>query len=344
MFNSQEYGEFLLNNLTPWAKYASGKREIVTRCKYCSDSNNMKHGHMYISIPRDDEPSMFNCVKCHTSGIVTTDRLMEWGIQDTNFLSGVSGYNKRIKKILKNYRFYDSEKIYQLKNTNISQDKLSQYKLNYINNRIGSNLTFNDLTRLKIILNLKDLLKENCINKLTRQPMIVDQLDTNFVGFISFDSAFVNLRNVNVTKVYNTIDKRYVNYNIFDKIDNTCRFYTIPCNINLLKPIELHLAEGSFDILSIYLNLRKNERENNIFTSIGGSGYKGIISFFLIKNMIPLSAIHIYADKDINRYKIQDVINHFRVFGIPIYIQRNNYPGEKDFGVPIERINEIIER
>ena len=39
-----------------------------------------------------------------------------------------------------------------------------------------------------------------------------------------------------------------------------------------------------------------------------------------------------------------DIANYIKPFGYQLYIHRNNYEGEKDFGVPLNRINEIIER
>ena len=35
---------------------------------------------------------------------------------------------------------------------------------------------------------------------------------------------------------------------------------------------------------------------------------------------------------------------YLQIFGYSMYIHRNTFPGEKDFGVPLNRINEVIER
>ena len=96
-------------------------------------------------------------------------------------------------------------------------------------------------------------------------------------------NSFVNLRRVVPEgTIYKSIDKRYVNYNIFGKYDNVERFYTIPTIIDLNNPhpIKLHIAEGPFDILSIYLNLRK--QEPGIYTCIAGSNYIGILRHFIL--------------------------------------------------------------
>ena len=131
-------------------------------------------------------------------------------------------------------------------------------------------------------MNLKDLLRENHINNLTRDINIVDQLDINFLGFISIDNAFLNMRRLcNPGCVYSSIDKRYINYKIYDKFNTSQRFYTIPTTIDLATPnrIKIHIAEGPFDILSIYTNIRKGEP--GIYTSVAGSNYIGVILYLL---------------------------------------------------------------
>lgn len=340
--DSQKYIDYILNTIKPFAKMVSGGREINCRCFYCSDSVDMRKGHFYISVPKNDEPSYFYCQKCKSKGIVTEQKLIEWDLYDPSVAMYISLYNKQIMKLAKNRKFKDSE-IYHLNNTVIHQDNLSEYKIAYINKRIGSSLTYEDCLKQKIVLNLTDIFKCNYGLSYTRHPNIIEQLDSNFIGFLSFDNSFLNMRNLEIGELYHTINKRYVNYNIFDKYDNTHRFYTIPTDIDLLKPIKLHIAEGSFDILSIYHNLRL-DHENNIFTSIGGSGYMGIIRFFISTLKLVNLEIHIYPDNDISRDQMVHIARSLYPFGMDIYIHRNNYPGEKDFGVPLNKINESIEK
>ena len=153
------------------------------------------------------------------------------------------------------------------------------------------------------------------------------------------------MRNLDIVKnIYKGIDMRYVNYNIFGKYDNTKRFYTIPTQIDLLdpRPLQLHIAEGPFDILSIYTNLRDHDR--SIFSSIGGSGYAGLLRIFICELKCPNMEIHIYPDNDVSRDYILDIIDILRPFKYTFYIHRNLYPGEKDFGVSASKIQEAIER
>lgn len=342
---SFEYSLYLQTHIYPWCKPASGGRVVNCRCFYCQDSSNINHGHFYISMPTNDSPSLYYCQKCKAKGLVTPNKLLEWGLFDTDISNFISAHNKKIFKNPLNIKYKDIG-IYNLVN-NVADNQLSATKLDYINNRLGTSLTLQDCANLKINLNIGDLITTNHL-KLTRDERIVHQLNDGFVGFISFDNAFINMRNIGIVKnLYKSIDERYVNYNIFGKYDNTCRFYTIPSTINLYTKdkIKLHIAEGGFDILSIYLNVRKTFGSNtDVYTSVGGSGYKGILRFFINLFKVPNLEIHLYPDNDQSRYVITDIVKYIQIFRYPIYIHRNIFPNEKDFGVPVQKIKETIER
>lgn len=337
---SYQYSQFLLRSI-PTARQASGGREILCRCFYCPDSNNPSHAHFYISIPESKEEfSQYYCQKCGARGYVTHTKLLEWNIWDDDIALKLIDHNKSQKRQVKN--MYDR---YVLKNTMTRDEDISDIKLKYINDRIGTNYTFDDLHRLKIILNLKDLLIENNITSITRSRNIIDQLDYNFLGFISIDNAFINMRRIcDKGLVYKSIDKRYINYDIFNKFDNSQRFYTIPTDVDLSSPnpIQIHIAEGPFDILSIYENVR--HRSPGIYTSVGGSNYYGIINYFIGVMKLPWVEIHIYPDNDnvgSNR-KMKWIYEKLKKINTEVFIHRNMCEGEKDFGVVPDRIKEGI--
>lgn len=345
--NADAYREFLLNNIKPFAHSVSGGKEIQCRCFYCSDSKDPTHAHFYISVPQsEDELSFYHCKKsnCGASGIVTTQKLIEWGIYDADMAIDLVAHNKIAMKYAGNSKFRDTF-VYRLNNTQITDDKLSRFKLKYINDRLGINLTFNDCIENKIVLNLGDLLKENHITEFTRHPNIVDQLDANFIGFISFDNAFINMRNLEIKEVYKTINKRYINYSLFNKFDNSSKYYILPTRLELAdpNPIKLHVAEGPFDILSIKFNLRR-ETYNNIYACITGAGYKNLVQFVITKLCIVNLELHIYPDNDVTRDSMLSLAYDIAPFVTSMYIHRNTFAGEKDFGVPLDRINETIER
>lgn len=331
----------------PSAKLCSGGKELVLRCRYCEDSKNPNHAHMYINLGYNDTPLFFNCFKCHTSGIVTHDKLLSWGLNvDINSMSKLITYNKSVLSLDKNRKYKNNDMVYRLNNYYISNNKLSEVKLKYINKRLGLDLTYNDLLENKIVLNLSDLLNSNNIYKYTRHENIMKELDEYFIGFISYDNAFINMRNLVSDSNKTYINKRYVNYSIFEKFDNTMKFYILPNSINLFNPnrIKIHIAEGPFDVLSIYYNLRKT-KEHNIYAAITGSGYVNMCKHFINTMKLINVEFHLYPDADVNKNRLFNSLQIFKdVFDIPIYIHTNIYNGEKDFGVPLSRIKEEIRK
>ena len=275
---------------------------------------------------------------------MTYKKLIEWDIYDDNVAVELINHNKNCDS--NSMRKYMDRTHYVMRCISTTENDISAIKMKYINDRLGTNLNYKDFRDLKIILNLKDLLRDNNITDFTRHRNIVDQLDINFLGFLSIDNAFLNMRRLcDEGLVYESIDNRYINYKIFDKFDTSERFYTIPTAIDVLNPnrIKVHIAEGPFDILSIYKNVRK--QEPGIYTCIGGSNYKGIAMYFLENYKLPLAELHFYPDNDKygSTQKITNIAKYFFPMNVPVYLHRNIYPGEKDFGVHPTKINEAIQ-
>ena len=339
----KNYKEFLLSNIST-ARPASGGKFIACRCFYCPDGKSRDTRHFYISIPdKNDEPSWYYCHKCHSSGIVSHRTLLEWGIYDPDIATELSSHNAKCSRYKKNSKYYDQTKL-NISNNIIDSD-ITRSKVNYINNRLGTNFSLSELQDLKICLNIRDILDTNNITQYTRDPRVVEQLNQNFLGFLSIDNVFLNMRRLcDSGLLHESVDKRYVNYKIYDKFDTSNRFYTIPTTIDLLypEPLKIHIAEGPFDILSIYTNLRNRER--GIYTSIAGSNYLGITFYFLNVFKLPYVELHYYPDNDADGSNevMSRVTNVFKPLGFPIYIHRNLINGEKDFGVSLDRIREGI--
>ena len=348
-FFEEEYKPFLLNNIRPWAKEASGGTEIQCRCFYCADSSNARSGHFYISIPQDDEAvSQFHCKKCGAHGLVTNTKLYEWGLFDTDISIKLHQTTNKIlnsadRKMV--YKFGNSVK-YNIKNTTFSDDKVTQFKLNYIRERIGVNLSYQDCINDKIVFNLNDILRENQITKITRHQSIISHLDTSFMGFLAYDNSRLNMRNVGIGKnIPSSIDKRYVNYNLFGSLDNTTAFYVPPTTIDLTNPtpIKFCMSEGPVDILSIKHNLVKQPHQA-IYVAVQGNQYKGALRHFISNMMLINMEIHLYIDNDTaGQHILNDLTSFIYPFNMPVYVHRNA-SGEKDFGVPLSKIKDSIER
>lgn len=333
-----------IKSMIPGAHSASGGSEIVCRCRYCEDSRDPNHGHMYIKVPQQhDDPILFHCFKCQTSGVLDSRTLMEWGIYDPEIAIATDKINKAAAKSNK-FTGYNRE-WYPFAN-HVYDTELAQRKVQYINNRIGTNLTVFDCMSLKIILNLYDALNFNGIQSYTRHPNIIQQLNDNFLGFLSLDNNFVNMRRLcDEGVVYDTIDKRYINYNIHDKKDNTEKMYIVPTQLDLTNPrrIDIHIAEGPFDILSIKYNL-KHDNPNAIFAAITGSGYRGLVMHLITTFKLFYFNLHVYPDNDKygSNSMIEGLLELIRPYGASLYEHRNVSPGEKDFGVHPSRIIEKV--
>ena len=331
------------------ARLTSGGRNVTIRCQYCGDSKkSMKSAHLGILLPTEKTPALFHCVRCGASGILDTQKLLEYGIDDPQLLIEMTTHTKKVMSLAEN-KMYRDRKVYYINNNFISMNENTEQKLNYLRQRIGYNLTYQDCIDNKIVLNLGDLLESNHITSYTRHENVVRELDSYFLGFISVDNAFINMRNLNEGNVLKCIDNRYINYNIFGKFDNTERYYVLPTYIDICNPnrIKIHIAEGPLDILSIYFNLRKTKNQN-VYGSILGSSYLSLIKHFIITMGFINCEIHIYKDNDIEyvHYSnyLEDIADLLMVYQIPVYVHQNVSKGEKDFGVPPERIKEVITR
>lgn len=328
----------------PTAKVASGGREVVVRCQACGDSKNKNHAHLYISVPQSpDEVSVYHCKKCSNHGIVDDMFLRHYGCNDSRVLVDVTKHNNELKKN-PSYSILRSMSIYPLKNNFISDQPWNSAKLNYINSRIGSNFTFEELQKLKIFLNLYDILNSNRLVG-TRHKMVTDALNEHFIGFISYDNSYCVMRKVDDIELYKTVNKRYINYNIINKFDSTKDFYVIPTSLDTLnpKPVRIHIAEGVFDILSIYYNLNHCDSFQNIYISASGKSYAQALKFILSETGIINYTVELYPDNDVSDFELNNLITRsIKMLACDIVIHRNRYQNEKDYGVPPSRIIDTI--
>lgn len=333
---------YLLNTL-PYATEASGGKFILAKCVFCNDGKNIDSRHMYISVDENEDLPWCYCHICHGTAKLNSDILRtHFGVYDTALLTTNAKYFTKVYNSTRyKSKMLSLNKSYQLKITNSTRDGLAEKKLAYINKRLGSNLSFNDLSNFRIILNISDLLMDNNITEYTRAPGILKELDISFIGFLSTDNAFLNMRNLNQKKYAGNkyLDKRYINYNIFDKDDNTKRFYTVPTQLSAYEKATIHIAEGAFDIISIYLNIYNGMPDrNSAFIGVNGSGFMNVVKHLINGMGLCYLELHIYKDNDMKPHILNHICNCLTPYGIEIYLHENLYEGEKDFGVPKERI------
>lgn len=311
-------------------------KQHYTRCPYCGDSRNLSHAHMSVFIDLfSDTPMMFRCLKCDVKGLVTDSVLIELDLPiDTSIIKELKSYNRKAMKLgkLVNLEF---EKF----NVPLYQENYkNQMKLDYLNTRLGTDINFTEARDKKMILNLFDFMTMNEIENiqgLTYNMMKV--LDKDYVGFLSTNNNCIVFRDITGNQKY-----RYFKVILNQKNVNPDTFYGIPGSVALMytHDINVHMAEGIFDILSIQKNL-PNTCEHNLYYATCGFGGVTLLQYLLHHGINTGVNLHIYSDKDKSDWNHKKYL--FNKSGISywlehIYIHRNQYDNEKDYGVPLSRI------
>ena len=167
-------------------------------------------------------------------------------------------------------------------------------------------------------------------------------LNEYFLGFLTNNNSTIILRNLvkDRDKLPEIVHDRYIKYSIINNNKFT-GYYIIPTQCDIYKQINIHIAEGPFDILSIFCNLRNMNTIQNIYASIGGNSYLSLIKYFLIECGIINPIFHIYIDNDIPRSFIDKISNSLKPLGIRVFIHFNSFKNEKDFGVDKNHITEV---
>lgn len=340
----QEQLKDMLFSLFPEAKLNGAKTEVMINCPFCNKEGRLDtNRHMYISLGYNDKPPQYNCFKnSKHHGLLTKNVLNE--ITNYSPLINDDLMNNIQENIKTNYIQYintiNNIQYYPFKPIIPTNNFYIEEKINYINNRLGLNLSLNELVYNKVIFSLKEFLIQNNIQTITRSQNTIELLDRYFIGFLNNNNSVITFRNIckDNNSLPTQLQRRYIYYTILEKIQNG--YYIIPSICDTYKHIVLNISEGIFDILSIFYNLKQSNRENNIYVAIGGNAYLKTIQYFLeVIGLIDLE-IHIYIDNDIDKRILNKIKKILTPLQIHVFIHINMMEGEKDFGVPIKKIKE----
>lgn len=315
--------------------HSVNNKQHYTRCPYCGDSQNLSHAHLSIKIDVESDSAMvYRCLKCGVTGMVTINTLEELGLYvDNDMRKELKSYNRKAM-VMGNLVNLEFERYV----APVSNDVLSKYKLKYINDRLGINLTPEEAKEEKIVLSINDFMKENHLTKIDGlNSWMLQNLENNYVGFLSCNNNVIIFRDTTGKQKY-----RYYKIIINPKNVNQDTFFATPNRISLMytNNIHVHIAEGTFDILSVKHNLIK-KTDNNYFYAMCGYGSISILKYLIHHGINTGITLHIYSDNDktdwnqkkylFNKTYITEWIDH-------IYIHRNGYQTEKDYGVSLANI------
>lgn len=324
------------------AYFNTSGSELTTRCPYCGDSrNNPNHGHMYISAVA---PFSFFCQRCETKGFMHRETLRDFEVDNIELIQVIDRAAKHsIRNTTKTDRSISSlitnEKKILLPDYDEDSSRFKN-KLKYLEGRFGVELSKRDLYNLKFVADINDVIELNRMTNLERfyqssnyHQQLRSFLSRKSVGFQSMDTNFITFRHTVIPKN----GRRYYTESMTRPVDIGNRLYTIRNKIDLLTPeLNLIVAEGAFDIGSVYLNLYDRLRSpDTMFCGVAGKAYK--MAFLLIRRMGFLKInLDLYSDGEIPKEYYKYTLNHDHFSSIRIHY--NVYPGEKDFGVSKDKI------
>jgi len=211
--------------------------------------------------------------------------------------------------------------------------------------RLGVELDVKELEDMRVIMNYSRFIKTNkCQNLINhydnpKYPYRVDLLNhiNKFsVGFLSSDSNFVTFRHA---KPYTNgkVERRYFTENLNMPIEIGERTYFIKNDIDILTPtLDVIMTEGIIDLQGVYHNFYDGVQTSNMaFLAVCGKSYN--LPLFNLRRLGFLRMnLHIYSDSDVHLNYYKKVLDH-RFFD-KILVSYNEMEGEKDFGVPLNRI------
>lgn len=325
----------LLKSLSVYESNSTGTQHVV-RCPYCGDSTDLTHGHFSIHIDVDsDEPILYRCFKCPASGLLSVNTLNDLGLYPSYESSqAIKSMNRKLKK--KNKFITNNNKNFYVPKP--SDSILNNQKLDYINNRLATKISFDESSEMKIILDIFEFIKNNEIKTIPNvSSKYLGFINRNYVGFLSTNNNCITFRRINENKEL----RRYIKILIDPLNINTNSFYSIPNNINLLytNDINIHVTEGVFDIFGVYYNLTDKNKENNYYYASCGFSYLTIIKYLIYNGINTGLNLHIYSDNDKTDLNHIEYLKKFAIYTWldSIYIHRNKFKKEKDYGVPAER-------
>lgn len=240
--------------------------EIIVHCPFCDDALRAKasnHGHCYLAITN----AIFNCFRCNSSGTLISF-LIQTGFTDREVLDYISQFIKI--NFTKDYYKFKSHKDLAAPN------KIKQHVLE-------SNLKFKKNNKEQYILYNK-YLKYRLGDVDFSEFLLVPNIYQNYLTI-----KFFNIIGENISLRYlNNTNKRYLNNN------NTSGLYYFQ-NIN--DYYNITICEGPFDILNLYLY--NDIFRNNLFISIRGKNYIGIIERLILEYLLIYNCtINIIFDND----------------------------------------------
>jgi hypothetical protein len=322
------------------AHYNLDRTKIYARCPYCQDSRtNKSETNFNIRIPDDEDPRwLYICFRssCGEKGVIDQNfmRMLSSDNYEANvYLNKVNRKGRKLKSFREKGRRL-------IENFPSPSDKLSLAKLKYINGRLGTSLKLNDLVKLKIHTHFETLYRYNDLKFPEKKASYYKKLSNHGIAFISAYNDYLIVRNA--TK--NDKIKRYTVVDLFESEVSDAekfKFYVIPTKVDVMttEPIVINMAEGTFDILSVYFNIDVDkEYKNRIYASVSGSTYEKALTHLIRQYGLVDIIVNIFSDDNIEISVYQKICQRIQRYTNSIEMKVYYNDIADDFGVPKDQI------
>lgn len=288
------------------------------RCPICGDSKkDPNDSHCYIKCSYDPtEPILYNCFLCNSNG-----RVGKW------FLEKMGAPKKVIESVM-NQR---CNRIPSISSTNVEiltgDPIMDSPQVKYIENRIGKGFTCEDYDKFKIVWDMNNI-REHITD---RKVLNTLPSNHNSISFISDDKSVMMTR----TFLSSENDHQWRKIRIIP--GDHYSYYIIKATMDIFTSdkIYVNIAEGIFDIISVYRNF--NDGPNSVFIAALGSDYISTLNYAISKGFIGSNIIvKVYMDNGINESQLVSNLKKYKWMFDSIYLYKNIIG--KDVGEKIEKI------
>lgn len=305
--NNYEFKRDLIQDILENVKPSYYKnKELNVRCVFCGDSiKNASSAHLSIRIdPNDDQPLVFRCLRCESTGIFNGNTLTMIGMYSGTDSTNLERYNRLA---CKKHGLFVTKKGLNLKLPELEINDNVLLKHKYIEDRLGTKIDIEELHQNKVVYDFLGLLKRNHLKKVYGSPDHIKALQHDHVGFLSAKNDFINFRDISGNH------KRYYIYKILRSLDSTGKFYIIP-NIS-------NTPSAKFIVL---------------IPSSNGSGYLNVIKYILEQGLLCDVNINIFSDADRAPDYYKNMVKTLMPFVNDIRLFYNELG--KDYGVPVNQV------
>ena len=284
-----------------------GVDQYKMKCPFCGDNDRPNHGHLYLKCGNDPtEPILYHCFLCNKSGRVNNAFLSKLNIQlDVD----IHSYYNKLPNIKKDINILTGEV------------SLASPQYKYLSDRLDTDFSVEELEAFRIVWDMDRLIPY------ITNPSIKNTLPSNLssISFLSSTSSLL------LTRTFSDDGSRWKKTTLFP---SDASFYIIKQTIDLFQPnLVVNIAEGVFDVISIY----KHYSKNSINIATLGSDYCKALEYALALGCYGGNTeYNIYLDSDINLKMIRNKLKNYKWLVNKIVLYKNSIG--KDYGVPIDEI------